>query len=634
MSLVRRLLLLCLLGWIGLPPDLEAQRNLPSNFPRSVEEQVPDSIEQEELTDEPPDTVRIYTPYRLKAAVFFDDTLLHPLFHHYDAIRLQDLPYFHLGNNGSPHRPAGYILNKRQGLDFGLHSFDLYRKHYEDLIFLDSRRPFAIFRFAQKSFSQEDLQLESRFSKTFQNGLHLDLNYSSIQYKGEFTEQITKDRNGAFSLWYHSPKGNYDAIVSFLTNDIRNQDNGGVPFADSLLTISQYRRATETLDVLLDGRSRQRNNEFSVQNGFNLRWKNNILGAMHRIALRKETAFYEDFTSPNDSFYYGPFYVKDTQQLQLRASGLVNEFRVDGLLAGKNYLMGGLKHEYYSIDRGPVEFTRNLLYILGQYQQSLFGSLQLNAEGQWGLLENLGEYYLKGQIRASSRKLGSLEGHLILQRSPVPLAFSEMYNGKTLLFNNDFEKPLTNQIGGSMTIAALAFKAGIDQSILSNTIYLDGLRMPVQESSALSITSLYFDKAFDLGKLHSRHAFTYQISTAKEILRIPSWHTRHQVYYQASWFRKAMEVLTGFETRIIPGFRSTAYFPLMASFYNADRGPVAFHPYVEYFFNFQLRNFRGFFKIEGLEYLFYPAGKTFYETYDQPLFRTNMRLGFTWTLRD
>jgi hypothetical protein len=190
--------------------------------------------------------------------------------------------------------------------------------------------------------------------------------------------------------------------VSYLTNDIRNQDNGGVPFADSLLTISQYRRATETLDVLLDGRTRQRNNEFSVQNGFNLKWKNNLLGAMHRIALRNETASYEDFTSPNDSFYYGSFYVKDTQQLKLKASGLVNEFRLDGLLAGKNYFMGGLKHEYYTIDRGPVEFTRNLLSILGQYQQSLFGSLQLNAEGQWGLLENLGEYYLKGQIRASA----------------------------------------------------------------------------------------------------------------------------------------------------------------------------------------------------------------------------------------
>jgi len=634
MSLMKRLFLLCALSFVIIPILLDAQRNLPSNFPRSVEEQEPDSIDQEELTDELPDTIRIYTPYRLKTAFVFEDTVLNALFHQYDVIRLQHTPYLNMGNNGSPHRSAVYVLNKRQGLDLGWHGLDLYRKQYEDLMVLDSKRPFALFRFAQKSFKQEDLQLESRFSKTFQNGLHLDLYYRSIQYKGEFTDQIIKNRNGAFSLWYHSPKGGYDFLLSYHTNDIRQQDNGGIPAADSLMKISQYRQATETLDGTIDGRTRQTDREFSVQNGFNLKWKGSTLGAMHRIAIRREYCSYLDQTSTLDSLYYERFYVRDSQHVQLKANGILNEFRLDGLIGNKNYFMAGLKQEYYTVENGPETFHLNLLSLIGQYQQSLFGTLNLNAEGQWGLIQNLGEYYLKGQIQANSRKLGSLEGHLILQRSPIPLSYKKIYNYNKVIFAGEFDKPLTNQLGGSMSIVALSFRAGLDQSILSNTIYLDSVRLPRQHKSAVSITNIYFDKSFRLGHFHSRHLFNFQISSDQELLRIPAWYTYHQVYYHQTWFNKNMDVLTGFETRILPGFRTAGYFPLLGGFYNAARISTGLHPSLEFFFNFQLKNFRGFFKMEGLEYFLYPVGQTFYETYDHPLFRTNMRIGFTWILRD
>lgn len=634
MPLIKRLVLVCAFSLVIYPVLLEAQRNLPGNFPRSVEQQEPDTIDQEELTEELPDTIRIYTPYRLKTAFIFEDTVLNALFHQYDLIRLQNVPYLNLGNNGSPHRPAIFSVQKRQGLDLGWHSQDLYRRQYEDLLVLDSRRPFAVFRFAQKSFKQEDLQLESRFSKSFQNGLHLDLYYRSIQYKGEFTDQITKNRSGAFSLWYHAPKGSYDFLMSYQTNDIRQQDNGGIPFADSLMKISQYRQATETLDPTIDGRTRQTDREFSIQNGFNLKWKGSTLGAMHRLALRRESCSYLDLPSSGDSLYYGEFYARDSQQILLKANGLINEFRLDGLINNKNYFMAGLKQEYYTIDQGPDRSHLNLLSLIGQYQQTLFGSLSLNAEGQWGLIENLGEYYLKGQLQAGSRKLGSLEGHLILQRSPVPVSYKRIFNFNKTIFAGQFEKPLTNQLGGSMTIAAIKFKAGLDQSILSNTIYLDSLRFPRQNKSAVSITHVYFDKSFRLGSFHSRHGLNVQISSDRELLRIPGWYTQHQIYYHHTWFKKAMDVLTGFEARIFPEFRTAGYFPLLAGFYNASRHQTTSHPSVEFFFNFQLENFRGFFKMEGLEYLVYPAGQTFYETYDHPLFRTNMRLGFTWILRD
>jgi hypothetical protein len=107
------------------------------------------------------------------------------------------------------------------------------------------------------------------------------------------------------------------------------------------------------------------------------------------------------------------------------------------------------------------------------------------------------------------------------------------------------------------------------------------------------------------------------------------------VYYQSDWFKKNMSVLTGLDSRYVPAFKTQSYFPMLGNFFNeGGNTTVSSHPSVEFFFNFQLRNFRGFFKYEGLEYFIYPAGKVFYETLYQPVQRGNIRLGLTWIMRD
>ncbi len=614
-----------------------AQQPGARTFPQSRElTQSQDTIEQEVLEDIPPDTIRIYTPYHLKKERIFGDTSFGINFHQYEAIRLQAVPYLHLGNNGSSHRPAIFLNVKRQGLDLGSHVLDVYKQQYEDFELYDSKRPFFIARVSQKSFKQEDIQLNWRFSKTFQNGLHLNMQVASYNYKGDFQEQITKNRNVNFNIWYHAPKGNYDLILHYLNNDMRQQEHGGIPLADSLLKIADIRREPLTIqDFPINGRSKQHDHTFSIQNGFNLKWKGSTLGASHRMALRKEYNSYMDLTQPVDSFYYASYFSnRDTQQINFRANGLINEFRLDGQIKGSTYLMAGLKQEFYKMSQFSFNSNLNLLSLIAQYRQLIAQKIQLSGEGQWGVLENLGEYYIKGQVEAQSKKLGSVEGHIILQRSPVPFIYRQLYNFNKLIYNLSFEKPLTNQIGGSFRIASIGFKAGLDQTILTNTIFLNNDRIPQQEKSTISVTSIFADKTIDFGKFHSYHRLFFQFNTSQDVLRLPTWFTQQLVYYQDHWFKRNLFLQIGLDSRVLPGFKSQAYFPLLGNFYNATNPEVALHPAIEFFVNFQMANFRGFFKMEGLEYFLYSAGKTFYETYDQPLFRTNMRLGGTWTLRD
>ncbi|MEO5581304.1 MAG: putative porin, partial [Saprospiraceae bacterium] len=327
-----------------------AQRPIPGSLPAIPGQQQVDSSEQEELVDEPPDTVLIYHPYQLKTGSWYNDTTLGEFFQQYDAVRLREIPYLNLGNNGSQHRPGMFVNEKRQGLDIGSHVLDLYKYTYEDLNLYDSRKPLAIFRFSQKNFKQEQLQLETQFSKTFQNGLHLNLMFRSIQYKGDFAQQINKNRCGDFNAWYHAPKGNYDFIFNYLYNDLRQQDNGGIPGIDSILRIPEFRSRPDAINAfLIDGRTRQQEKSFSIQNGFNVDWKGNKVGVTHRISTSNHVNDFMDVTDPSDSAYYGQYYVRDTQQIYIKAQGIVNEIFLDGLLDTTTSLRAGIKHEHYNI---------------------------------------------------------------------------------------------------------------------------------------------------------------------------------------------------------------------------------------------------------------------------------------------
>ncbi|MBP8096085.1 MAG: hypothetical protein KAZ27_12325, partial [Saprospiraceae bacterium] len=59
--------LISLMVLVGM--TLVAQRPNPGGFPRNPNDQLVDSTEQEELTDEPPDTILYYSPFKLKQAV-------------------------------------------------------------------------------------------------------------------------------------------------------------------------------------------------------------------------------------------------------------------------------------------------------------------------------------------------------------------------------------------------------------------------------------------------------------------------------------------------------------------------------------------------------------------------------------
>ncbi|MEZ4960460.1 MAG: putative porin [Saprospiraceae bacterium] len=160
----------------------------------------------------------------------FSDSLLGTI-HQYDPIRQRDMDYASLGNLGSAHRPLFYQPVFRRGFDVGLHQFDLYQLPTADVRFYKIEQAYTQAGFSQGP-TQNDLQFNVRFSRNFAKGVNLSLEHRRINNTGSYDFQKATDSDAAFGLWFHNKKGKYNGFLTYVSNSVQQENNGGADAAD------------------------------------------------------------------------------------------------------------------------------------------------------------------------------------------------------------------------------------------------------------------------------------------------------------------------------------------------------------------------------------------------------------------
>ena len=157
----------------------------------------------------------------------YRDTSLDAGIWQYDPIRQQAYDYAHLGNLGSAHQPIVYQPSYRRGFDLGFHQFDLYKLRLEDLPFYRLKDAFTNAYFSQGPL-QTDAYFKAQFSRNFGKTLNYTLDYKRLNNGGAYTHQRATNTAFGTGFWYKGPKGRYNSFVSYRTNAIVQEDNGGI----------------------------------------------------------------------------------------------------------------------------------------------------------------------------------------------------------------------------------------------------------------------------------------------------------------------------------------------------------------------------------------------------------------------
>jgi hypothetical protein len=574
-----------------------------------------------------------------------DDTLPDLSFRMYNPARQKLVDYGTLGNLGSSARPMLSETNPVLGFQLGMDAFDLYSLRAHDLKFFRNKRSFSDAFFSQGKTNLESM-LNARFSRTFSDGINFSLDYRSINNLGQYNYQ--RNRHNSLNAGFWVPIGKrYDAFVILTKNVFRQQDNGGI-VSDSVFAGDQFQGPLAAEIRLPDQKARTRYDDES----FNITHHFRLVGtAVGKRALRLSHVFewgkqrYK-FTDTDtisglrsDTTFFRDFLV-DYRGIRnfISVNRYSNYFNINTFKAKKagqpnDLLAIGLVHTFYKMNQEPVTSRFSNLFLTGSFQFKPSKRFDFNSFAALGVLQNIGEYQLKGSLLVGLGKVGQLSAELLSQRRPVTQIQQRLFVSKRELWSNAFDKPVENTLSAAYSLPAIGFSAHVKTTLVNNYVYFDQQAKPVQTGSPLQLLQLSVTENLHWRWLHFDNTVALQQANRSDIYRLPKWFSKNSLYLSGYLFKKRMLLSTGIDFRINSEFKPDAYQPLTGQFYLQDTLTQKPYPWIDVFLAFKVQDFRFFVRYENCS-TWWDKTKVFYQTAHYPQPFGGLRLGVAWRFMD
>ena len=575
-----------------------------------------------------------------------DDTLPERDFRFYDPARRMPIDWGTLGNLGSAARPLFFETQARLGFDAGVHAFDLYNLQPDDLRFYRNSRSFSDVFFSQGRAQLEGM-VNARLARTFSGGTTFSMDYRTINNLGQYRYQRTKHNALLLGLWV--PVGSrYDGFLIFSKNVNRQEDNGGI-VTDTVFGGDDFQGPINAEVNLPELNATSRHGDQTLQLTQHLRFVGNeeagkrVLRATHTFAWKKQEWKFSDGDASqaveNDSSFFGDFLVdKRGIRNYIELDRIENTFTVNTFKSKKqgrpsDVLAVGISHRYFSLRQEPRKSAFSNLFLNGQLGITPSERFAFTADASLGLLQNIGEYQLRGNLTLGLGKAGVLKASLLSQRYPAGLLSRNLYVSQRPIWNNSFEKPVENTLSGTYALPLIGFEVTARTHLLNNYIYYDQKSLATQTGTPVQIGQLMVSENIRVGRFHLDNTLAVQQTNRSEILRLPDWFSKNSLYFSGKIFRKKMLLNIGVDFRINSEFRPDAYQPLTWQFHLQDTISQKPYPWLDAFAAFKVQTFRFFFKYENLQTLWNKTD-VFYQTASHPQPFGLVRLGIAWRFMD
>ena len=637
--MIKRLLFILIIGIAG------SDKLLAQVFPETgsgIPRQSADTLGQGEASE--PDTIDFtyFHQHNPGLEYGFSDTLLNQNFQQYDPIREGKLDFANLGYLGSAHHRLAYQPLFRQGFDIGFHQFDLYKFDGATLPYYRLNKAFTNVWFLNGT-SKQDGYFKGQFSRNFAKGLNFSIDFKKINHTGVYKAQRAINTALATGFWYHNKGGKYDAFITYVFNSIEQQDNGGIN--DTLLTPDNTEREFNFPVKLSDAFTFHQERDFIFTHHYNfLGQPDSIPGADKKRALTLSHNFtysnnrYQFYDENPDSSYYG-ILLTDSRGIRhfIRHKKLETSLWISTSKRNEkegpsqhDLFKAGLTYKNHEIYQEPLDTVINNLFVTGQWDFTPSYRISVKTAGHFGLWDNAGDYRLNGNLLFDFNTAGFLNINLNNQLYAPNLLQFRMFNSHQALWENNFDKTLETNLAVTYGLPKLQFEVSGQYHLINNYIYYDTLGFPHQTGIPISILQLIIDQNFKVGNFHLDNTIVLQSQSENEI-RLPSYYSKHSLYFEGRIFKKVMLIRTGFDLRLSSNYFAEYYHPLVGQFILQDQDEVELYPAVDAFLTFKVKGFRFFVKGENITHVVYDQYQQLFEQipgYPQPFF--NFRFGLSW----
>ncbi|MEO9023252.1 MAG: putative porin [Ginsengibacter sp.] len=555
--------------------------------------------------------------------------------------------YVTLGNNGNPAFPVLFTPLLKAGWDAGFHALDVYKYTIENTRFFKTTRPYTELSYFLASAKEQVVKVLQ--TQNIKPNWNVGFEYRLISSPGIFQTQNTNHNNYRFFSNYQGKRKRYSSYFVLLGNKLASSENGGIR-NDSLLNETQTKNRL-AIPVNLGGGVVGQSvfstkiatgifyNNFTAffRQSYDVGKKDSIiindstteylfypkLRFQHTIEYSSSSYKFRDtlsdpgFAATDSAFFKQRYDTTMNPQnginfiVQDQWKYVSNDFVLRQFPETKNpgqYIEAGLRVENFSgvFASGKRNFYNVVIH--GEYRNK-------TRNKKWDANLN-GEFYATGFNAADfnayislTRTLGRKLGDVQVSFQNVNRSPSYLYEGNSSFnFNNTLDTKKENITVLAATAVNPRFTLMARNISIANYTYFKNYYQTDQFNGLVNITQITFSTKNRITKHFNLYSdFIVQQTAGNNPVRVPLFYTSQRLAFEGNFY-KNLNLSTGIDVNYNSPYKANNYSPVTGQFFPQDNTVISNLPQLNLFFNFRIKSFTAFIKMENLNTMSFSHG--------------------------
>jgi len=474
---------------------------------------------------------------------------------------------------------------------------------------------------------------------------------------GNYQRELTSTGNLRIGLNYRTKNNRYFVRSHFVTQDILNQENGGLTdranqqFIEEIEEI-QNRASAEVR--LRDAENKMDAKRFYLNQYYNIRPGNDSTqnGQIRLNHIMDFTDKEYSFTQANSTpqFFGTPFENSDLNkevEYQNVSNTMVLSYyqkylgRIGFMAKHSNLNYGYNSTLIFDENSIPNRLETDVISLGGTYLKTYKG-FKLEGKALYNITGDYdGGYEVHG--KASTKISDSLQFSARLDLSSTAPNFNWILNQSDYenynWYNPDFDNVNTQNLGVEAKSEVYG-RVSASFTQIDNHAYFgfeeapegsatDSLVRPLQTDLQIRYLKVKAEKDFKYSHFNLANTVMYQnVLEGESVFPVPEFVTRNSLFYDNFLFDKALYLQTGFTFNYFTSFMSKAYDPILSEFAIQDFQELQSFYTADFFVNAKIREARIYFKLENFTTLI--QGNTNFSAPRQPYRDFAIRFGLVW----
>lgn len=643
---MRNFFFLC---FILLPISVFSQQKITKLLGFDSEYNSTDSIKKKKEKVATIDMYRVITLER--DTTYIDTSLTIKKLYSFNYLRRDNFGLMPFPNEGQTYNTLQYSLNTFSPLpEFGFKAKHFNFLEANQIRYTSVATPVTELYF--KTVMKQGQNVDAFFALNLTPRLNFSIAYKGLRSEGRYVNQMASTGNFRFTTSYNTKNKRYFANAHFVSQDIMNEENGGITTTEDFESGDPAFINRDRLEVYLtDARSFLKGKRVFLDHFFrvNPTEGGNNLYVSHQFNY--ENKFFE-YNQPTvgsfSALRFGESYKTSGINDQTHYNKTYNKL---GLIY-ENTTLG--KFQFFADDFFHNYYYNQILILDDQTIPSSISQRINSIGGQYEYRKNKwnGKFLFSRSV--TNQSLSDLEAKMqydwnediqfsfqYQNMNKLPNINNNLYQSSYVNYNwsNDFKNEKINSLVVNATTPWV--EASVQYSTFNDHLYFADISTPAQIAlnqqivnpaqygGTINYLSVKASREFRFWKLALDNTLLYQkVDQSDAILNVPEFLTRNTFYFSQEMFRKSLFFQTGITLNYFTNYFANDYNPVIGEFFVQNKKEIGNFANFDFFFNARIQRTRVYVIAEHFNSSL--SGYNYYSAPNMPYRDFTIRFGVVW----